>query len=484
MFFLTFHLILVPKANEHVEPQPYRDYGRHRHRLLIRIINRAIHWANAKGIAPRKALRDFVISCFDPIDMGRDVSVDFAPESLDAYMHQLCSAPPMLAHMSRDSISLASADDSISVSSLDEDTSDILELGPTHWTIKGIGRSDMETLFSWALLGRDLHRCEQWELDELRKCFDEMEKQFGLVFEAGSGGLYKARLLSLENVSAFHRPLLVYLAVFAMKQIAGFILRLVGYRRLTTKSGLVGWYRPARDESGAKLLPFLFFHGIAPAGLFFYLPMVLFGFLYDGRASFLFENPNISCTVSFAALTEIEFVDGVKEILDNFYPPDHPLALCGHSFGSIPLTWMLHSRHFRNRIKQFVLLDPVSVLLSEPDIMVNFLYRKDVSTIRMVASSELFTEYYLRRHFYFFNSELWVDDIPKALCPIIALSEDDQIVNAPRVKDYLEVFSGATPPQIHYWHGVPHAFCVTEPAKWREVKQAMLRQELAFVQRL
>jgi hypothetical protein len=158
------------------------------------------------------------------------------------------------------------------------------------------------------------------------------------------------------------------------------------------------------------------------------------------------------------------------------------------------MTWLLHSPAFRDRIKQYTLLDPVSILLSEKDVMANFLYTKDVSKFRMVAASELFIEYYLRRHFYFYNSELWLDDIPKGVQTIIALSGNDEIVNAPRVRDFCTAFAGdcfhqknkdasssSTLKQI-FWADKGHGCCVGSPAKWREIKTAMLQQELAIVQ--
>jgi hypothetical protein len=287
--------------------------------------------------------------------------------------------------------------------------------------------------------------------------------------------------LSLEDVDPLHRPLFVYLLVMVWKMFVGLVLRLAGFQRVSSrKTGLVGWYRPARDAASEQLLPLLFFHGLAPGGLMFYLPMLLFGLMNDGRTCFLFVNTNITCEIGFKALSENQFVEGVSEIVDKFLSPSRGLSLCGHSFGSVPMTWLMHAGGFRHRIKQFVLLDPVTILLSEPDVMVNFLYKKEVSKIRMLAGSELFTEYYLRRHFFFYNSELWLDDIPDGLQPIIALSEKDEIVNAPNVKEHIEFF-GSKDLKCLYWKGATHAYCVTNLQKWREIKGAMLQQELALV---
>ena len=39
-FYVLFHVYFVPRANQYTEPPSYRDYGRHRHKLLARILNR------------------------------------------------------------------------------------------------------------------------------------------------------------------------------------------------------------------------------------------------------------------------------------------------------------------------------------------------------------------------------------------------------------------------------------------------------------
>jgi hypothetical protein len=114
--------------------------------------------------------------------------------------------------------------------------------------------------------------------------------------------------------------------------------------------------------------------------------------------------------------------------------------------------------------------------------MTNFLYNIDMSKIRLLASSELFTEYSVRRGFAFYNSELWMDDLPESVQPIVALSENDEIVNVQSVRDYLDVCHADNPRndnpvKLLFWEGVPHAACVTSPDKWRQIKQAMLQQE-------
>jgi hypothetical protein len=74
-------------------------------------------------------------------------------------------------------------------------------------------------------------------------------------------------------------------------------------------------------------------------------------------------------------------VAGVKEALETHLDPNAGLALCGHSFWSCQLTWLLKSS-LRSRIRQIVLVDPVTINLSESDVMVNLFVLASYGTAR------------------------------------------------------------------------------------------------------
>lgn len=441
-FAVAFYCYLIPRANQRTPPIPYRDYERQRHKLLLRIIDRLEQTARTSRRNVRAVIRDYLTEWFEQ------------------------QTPPPLVPCSNSNVSSSSSSSCTETSSIHSDSSE----EETCWTVEGLGRDEVDEFFSWAFFGKHVYDLESWEVQELQKCYQQIEARFGLVFEHGKLHRYRPRLLTLENVSPLHRPLAVYALVLLTQRLAGLLLRLLGFQRVLSSTGLIGWYRQARRGSECYL-PMLFFHGIAPAGFAFYLPMV-FHLVQDGRAVFLFQNQSISCTVGFDALTEQDTVEGVKEIVGRF-EPNRKLSLVGHSFGSCQLTWLLHST-LQSCIAQMVLVDPVSILLSEPDVMVNFLYTHDVSKIRMFASSELFTEYYLRRHFSWYNSELWLHDVPEHVRLLVALSGIDEIVNAPKVRHELETNSF---PVLH-WEGATHAKCVTNPRNWKELKTRMLQQEL------
>lgn len=116
-------------------------------------------------------------------------------------------------------------------------------------------------------------------------------------------------------------------------------------------------------------------------------------------------------------------------------------AVAGHSFGSIVAGWAAAA--FPQHVQQLILIDPVCLLLCFPDVAVNFLYRPPSSniiehTIRGLVdpSSEITVSHALRRHFWWYQNVLWLQDVR---CPIVvALSENDDIVPSRAIRTYVE----------------------------------------------
>jgi hypothetical protein len=472
-FYGFFHSALVVRANTRTPPSAYRI---ERSLLLRRILLRLQATSQANGRNDKQVISEFLLQWFRPTNKN---------DSLFACMQSLQNE---YSRVEETSFLDSSSDEDVIVkgaASVLADSSSTLS-----WTIPELSKTDTDRFLSWAFFGKEVDQLQSLERGELDALYTVIrETCCGLEFSDEpqlATTKHVPRTMTLEDVNPWHRPLLVYIVVAFVQLIVKMALQYIyGFQRRQAASGLVGWYRPASTPPSNNLLPLLFFHGIAPAGLALYLPLVLF-LVRDGRAVFLFENRSISCTLGFSALTEDETVSGVQEILKHFCVLG-PLALIGHSFGSCPLTWLIREPDFQDRVKQFVLIDPVTILLSEPDVMTNFLYSEQFSTIRMVASSELFTEHYIRRHFSWYNSELWLEDLPLQTEVLIVLSEHDEIVNATKVKQQIDLYcqqaSCNRRVQTIYWKNVGHGYCISSPSKWREIKKYMLQSELSLCRR-
>ena len=339
-------------------------------------------------------------------------------------------------------------------------------------------KGDVDHFFAWAFFGKHYHELEPWMHHDMDKMYQILESEHNLSFPKGFTAEYKPMRLSLDSLTPHYSPFLVYAILLGIKIMGRLLLRATGFYYCQTTGGLKYFYRPPKRESDpTNKLPIIFLHGIAPGGLTFYIPM-LFRLGGDGRPLFLFENPDITfCILGGNPMNEHDTVEGIWEAVDNHLSSVQDVSVVGHSFGSCPITWLVHSHH-RARIRQIVLVDPVSICLSEPDVMYNFLYNPNTRLNKRlplaVISKELFVQHYLRRHFAWYNSELWLEDLPEQAKVLVCLSEWDPIVPVHKVKQQL-----LRKPEVEFlfWERAGHAHCVTRPQLWQEMEKVMRLQE-------
>eukprot|EP00978_Attheya_sp_CCMP212_P005541 scaffold12435_cov51-Attheya_sp.AAC.2 len=444
-FCAVFFWIIVPLANRPAKNIEFRDYGRDRHLLVKRILKRLQEQYTRKGTDTKHSsygehVRQFMKSWF--VHNNNAISND------------------------------------------------------DHVLTKG----DLDCFLAWAFFGKHLEDLEPWEVKE----FDTIHSVLpdNLCSEGPrTDGRHPMRL-TLDGVGPSYRPAIIYGIFALLYQTGSLALWMLGFRRYVVEdSGLVYWHRPAGIVSMFKLvwdlssyntgngvLPLLFFHGIAPGGLFFYIPMIISGLCSDGRPILLFENRPVSFSLCFRVHTEAETVAGVKEAVGRHLGTDAQLCVAGHSFGSCQLTWLLRDESLKQNIRQCVLMDPVSILLSEPDVITNFLYssgkhgaQNSMMDKIWIVAQELFIEYYLRRHFAWYNSELWLEDVASHTHVVVCLALGDEIIDGHKVKRHVEQHimeqKVSTTWQVIDWSDVSHGYCIPLPSAWEEIRLAMQGQE-------
>jgi hypothetical protein len=489
VFYIFFRVYLVPRANDvsRRQSQPYRDYPiTRRHILFTRILQRIE-------------------------DRCKQTNKDFGVEFslfLSRWFHDSPDQP------------------------LDDGTF------PIHFW-----KEELDLFFAWAFFDKHFGELDPVEQKELDHFYDILQSRHGIVYPRfksrdptsapyGRPMFVQPRCMTLEPVDPLHRPFFIYILAWLGKVASHIILRLSGFRcyvardenmspNQTSPGKLVYWFRPARcnGHSPQQQETILFFHGIAPAGFLLYIPLLyntICNHAFGGYSKniILFLNDPITCTISFRAMNEEATLCCIRYILQRHlsFKWSNPgtnsnhqegckLSLIGHSFGSCQVSWLLYCPSIRPHVGRVVLLDPVCILLSEPDVMLNFLYNRSSNSfwsknsanhvlksiphdtrrsslrkllIRLVASSELFTEHYLRRHFSWYNSELWLDDVPEDIELYIYLSEMDDIINAGKIKEEIQLTQVRRPNKNSHikwacWSNVGHGSCLNSPRLWNEI---------------
>ncbi len=518
-FFFHYRRNLIPFANQVCltsPPAPYRDYrtAAERSKLLSRIIDRleAHHQltkTTQNEVSASEVIYNFIESWFHKKEANsNDTKYARFSEQLDMTTLGVGLCPPLsLSSYSFERTSSVTDDDGFTSSSNDS----LPQLANNKNGKDNIGRlcrDNMDEFLSWAFFGVD---CATVESDtNMREALDQfytiLQSKAGLQFELGRNSHFTPRWFTFENVQSLYRPFGVYAAVALLQFTANCVLYIIGFRQYTCEKGLRYWHRPATMQKQQDY-PFLFFHGIAPGGHAPYLPMVLLGLLRGDRSChrdiFFFENKPITYSLCFEALSEEDTVHGVVEAVHQHLDSDRAnnLMLCGHSFGSCQLTWMINSPQLKNRVHSMILLDPVSIILHEPDVVVNFLYTRspdyedsyhekpdsligrfgrfvNETKIHLVASSELFVEFYLRRNFAWYNSELWLEDIPLDVKVLVCLAKNDEITNAKKIERELSrLAKSRNNIQTISWDEVGHAHCISNSDRWSEICDSVIKME-------
>lgn len=294
-----------------------------------------------------------------------------------------------------------------------------------------IGRGNLHELLSWAFFFKHSEELDFEENTWIEDAIQSVEMAFQLTVKEGRTGVRCVKH-TLDPVVAIHRPLVFYLSVFCLDHFHGFLLRMRGFRRHSsrTASGVLVhyWHRPSGDAAdcgdGRGDEPLVFFHGVG-LGLTTYLPLLL---AFDASEQFLFLLPWVSMNPFAAIPSTAEFASAVVVALKE--RGDRRALLVGHSFGSLPVAWLV--RRHPEVVSRCVLLDPVCILLNLPDVCVNFLYKRPRSWLghmyRFLGSRELGIARTLHRHFFWTESVLFPEMLPAG--STIVLGERDHVLPA------------------------------------------------------
>jgi dienelactone hydrolase len=85
----------------------------------------------------------------------------------------------------------------------------------------------------------------------------------------------------------------------------------------------------------------------------------------------------------------------------------------------------------------------------------------------------------LRRDFAWYNSELWLEDIPPHCKVVVCLADKDEVLNAEKIKREIKIHleEKGREMDLILWEGAGHGCCISRPAAWKQVRLTMRQQE-------
>jgi len=278
---------------------------------------------------------------------------------------------------------------------------------------------DLKEFLSWAFWNQvfsELCAADQaWVGEGVRR----IVKETGIDYIPELGG----RLLrnNSDPLVIRARPLALYLLVSLIKLLTGAFLLCLGFRP-GERYGVQFWHR----KGGCRTLePIVFFHGISP-GLVAYVDLLP---RLRGEV-IIIELPWIA--MSTGALPPREpsaYADKLLALFDSLgLDQSRRLVLCGHSYGSFVISWLLRRAPTLNC--RLVLVDPVTLYLVVPKVCYAFLYKRPEDAfetiVRLWAAEEIGVARAMRRHFNWLDCVQYADELPAY--SQVFLSEKDHIV--------------------------------------------------------
>eukprot|EP00928_Gymnodinium_smaydae_P012315 TRINITY_DN14473_c0_g1_i1.p1 TRINITY_DN14473_c0_g1~~TRINITY_DN14473_c0_g1_i1.p1 ORF type:complete len:471 (+),score=40.17 TRINITY_DN14473_c0_g1_i1:104-1516(+) len=308
------------------------------------------------------------------------------------------------------------------------------------------------------------------EKEDVQGMVSESVKRF--AFPAKDGFDPEIRFASFTKDPLFflHRSLLQYLLTSVLPRLlSAIVFRFVlGLRRRTCpKTGLRFWWRTGSSARGTDCAieqpDLLFFHGLC--GFIGYVPLLTLLLLFEpARGAVLMELEDVSQCLDFGRQSSKSAVRcAVQKALEHLNHArgsngtQRRCVILGHSVGTCPAVWILE-RPFVE-IAGVVLVDPIVVLLTLPDVAFSFLYRAPRCLFDWLCflwcSSEPGISLFFRRRFFWYNNMFdprISDTVPTVLC----LSEHDQMVPAATVRAYAQ--EHMTKAEISWWAGLGHTY--------------------------
>ena len=331
--------------------------------------------------------------------------------------------------------------------------------------LRSLRRDNVYSFIAWAFTGQDYFEVKQRPNEELIKpiesCMAILEEYFPsemAQIKPGYNRNVRHVSMCLDPVNFIHRPFLFYVFINIFNAFYDYICMPMGgwrrsyvsiashevnHRRSKGEYCLSYFYRNpnrfAMGTRGDEKPPLIFLHGIS-YGWILYMDF-LSAFL--DRPIYILDVGTIRIgSLSCAHPSPRAFAGAVKRILGKH---GHTKAdVVGHSFGTMLASSVVN---YCPEVlgDSLVLIDPVCLLLSLPDVAYNFLYKPPTSIVDWMlvlgASRELTVARTLYRDFIWFEGDMVLERIPLHVSVHAVVAENDDILCAPKIKAYLDLHS-------------------------------------------
>jgi len=281
---------------------------------------------------------------------------------------------------------------------------------------------NMNMYLAWLLFTTEFNKLNDYQIETIKTIVNNCS---GLQMKNGVNSHIYPVKFSLDPITHIHHPLCIY-GLLAVYSFYGDIhLYIKGFRLLHTEQGMSYWYRKC-PEPDTRLLPLIIFHGIYATWQNYVSIIEVLG---NSRDVILINYDGIKIgSLSTNIADPFSLSKNVINILDSHNIT--MVSLFGHSWGTILSGWILKT--IPERIHHITLIDPVAISIFLPPSAYTILYKPPQTCVDYLITylirNDLTISYNLHRHFEWYNTIMFLDEIPNNIGMVIGLGLCDELI--------------------------------------------------------
>jgi pimeloyl-ACP methyl ester carboxylesterase len=294
---------------------------------------------------------------------------------------------------------------------------------------------NMNKWLAWLIFTTEFTNLNETQIETINATINNCG---GIRMEEGFNSSIYPVSFSLDQITHIHKPLCVY-GLLRLRSFYGdfkFYCKGFNYYK-TEQDGMSYWYRKC-PEPDSRLFPLIIFHGIYCT---WYSYLSLIDILRDKRDIILINYDGVKIgSLSTNVVGPFTLSKHVINILDKHNITK--FSLFGHSWGTILAGWILKT--IPERIHHITLIDPVAITIFLPPSAYTILYKPPQTCIDYLITylirNDLTISYNLRRHFEWYNTVVFLDEIPDNIGMVIGLSLCDELIHGEATLEIVDAF--------------------------------------------
>jgi hypothetical protein len=298
------------------------------------------------------------------------------------------------------------------------------------------------------------------------------------------------QMFSLVPITHIHHPLFIYLLFWGARLCGDLIIKKSGFIYCETSSGLSYWYKESVNKTQT---PIIMFHGISFLGWYYYYKLIK-GF--NNRTIILINYKGILinslCIKELHYLTNpFIFSKNILEIIHKYNLQE--ISVIGHSWGTFLVKWAFLQKYtyssknpITKYIKNITLIDPVALSVFLPETTNTILY-SSFNTLKIVdlcicyfIKNDLTISYNLQRHFEWYNTVIFLDEIPKHINLVIGISIKDNFMDSLTtikiIKEFIKKCNNKKRTKLIIWKNLQHSDAIVNNKTVKQIKNAIFEK--------